>query len=144
MHGFDICTDPMMLQARRSLAQFWPHTWDTFHWATFSSPLRLLKVLAMVVVILLVEVNGFFLKYLLWVPPLNPLITYRLILLFLMAVPAVREYYIFLENDEVRCPATRETWHGMTCHWCMQPSCIRIPGDHNEHARVLAEDSGVV
>lgn len=55
----------------------------------------------MVAVVLLTEVNGFFLKYLLWIPPLNPLITYRLCLLFLMAVPAIREYYIFIETDQV-------------------------------------------
>ena len=38
------------------------------------------------------QVNAFFLKYILWVPPLNPLNTYRLVLLFALAVPAVREW----------------------------------------------------
>ena len=89
------------MQARRSLAQFWPHSWDQFHWAMFQSPKRLLQCLALVAIFLVIEVNAFFLKYVLWVPPLNPLNTYRLILLFLMGIPAVREYYLFLENDEV-------------------------------------------
>lgn len=90
-----------LVQAKRSIAQFWPHSWDRFHWALYKSPKRLLQCLVLVAVFLLVEVNAFFLKYVLWVPPLNPLNTYRLILLFLMGIPAVREYYIFIETDEV-------------------------------------------
>ena len=34
--------------------------------------------------------NAFFLKYVLWLPPLNPLNTYRLMLLFLLALPATK------------------------------------------------------
>lgn len=34
--------------------------------------------------------NAFFLKYILWLPPLNPLNTYRLALLFLLALPATK------------------------------------------------------
>ena len=64
--------------------------------------MRLLQSLALVAVFLLVEVNAFVLKYVLWVPPLNPLNTYRLCLFFLLGIPAVREYYIFIENNEVR------------------------------------------
>ena len=93
------------MQAQRSLAQFWPYSWDRFHWAMFSSPVRLLQCIGLVAVFLLVEVNAFFLKYILWVPPLNPLNTYRLVLFFLMGIPAVREYYIFIENDEVCRPS---------------------------------------
>ena len=63
--------------------------------------MRLLQSLALVAVFLLVEVNAFVLKYVLWVPPLNPLNTYRLCLFFLLGIPAVREYYIFIENNEV-------------------------------------------
>ena len=44
--------------------------------------------------------NAFFLKYVLWIPPLNPLNTYRLILLFLGALPATKEYYEFIESEE--------------------------------------------
>jgi len=94
-----------MLQARRSLAQFWPHSWDHFHWAMVRSPKRLLQSLGLVAVFLLVEVNAFFLKYVLWIPALNPLNTYRLCLWFLLGIPAAREYYIFIENGEVKPPA---------------------------------------
>lgn len=46
------------------------------------------------------QVNAFFLKFILWVPPLNPLNTYRLVLFFALALPAVREWYVFIESDE--------------------------------------------
>lgn len=89
------------LQAKRSLAQFWPYSWDKFEWNIVSSPKRLMQSLGLVAVFLLVEVNAFFLKYILWIPPLNPLNTYRLILWFLLGVPAVREYYYFIDSEEV-------------------------------------------
>ena len=44
--------------------------------------------------------NAFFLKYVLWVPPLNPLNTYRLLLLAMLALPATKEYYIFIDSKE--------------------------------------------
>lgn len=44
--------------------------------------------------------NAFFLKYVLWIPPLNPLNTYRLVLLFMAALPAMKEYYTFIESEE--------------------------------------------
>lgn len=53
----------------------------------------------MVALILLFDLNVFFLKYALWVPPRNPLNTYRLVLWFLCALPAVREYYEYLQGN---------------------------------------------
>lgn len=41
-------------------------------------------------IILLFEVNHFFLKFVLWVPPSNPLNTYRLIILALFALPGIK------------------------------------------------------
>ena len=43
-----------------------------------------------VVIILLFELNHFFLKTVLWVPPINPLNTYRLTILFLLALPGIK------------------------------------------------------
>ena len=43
---------------------------------------------------------AFFLKYLLWIPTLNPLNTYRLILWFFLAAPAIREYYEWISNPK--------------------------------------------
>jgi phosphatidylserine synthase 2 len=37
-----------------------------------------------------VQVNAFFLKYILWIPPTNPLNTLRLLILFLAALPTAK------------------------------------------------------
>lgn len=62
-----------------------------------AGPVRCLQALLVVVAFLVVEVNVFFLKYALWVPPTNPLNTARLVLWLLVGAPAVREYYEFIE-----------------------------------------------
>ena len=38
----------------------------------------------------LLQVNAFFLKYILWIPPTNPLNTLRLLILFLAALPTAK------------------------------------------------------
>ena len=80
----------LVAKARRGLLQFTPHTFDDFQWNVFSSPKRCLQCFFPVVCILLFEVNHFFLKYELWVPPRNPLNTIRLSILFLMALPGIK------------------------------------------------------
>ncbi|CAD7702558.1 unnamed protein product [Ostreobium quekettii] len=85
-------------KAKRSFLQFLPHSWDNFDWGMYSGPTRCIAVFAMVAVLLAVEVQAFFLKYILWVPPRNLLNTYRLLIWFAVGLPAVREYYEFLEG----------------------------------------------
>lgn len=80
----------LFAKARRGIMQFTPHSLDAFQWQVFSSPKRCLQCFFPVVIILLFEVNHFFLKFELWVPPRNPLNTIRLSILFLMAVPGMK------------------------------------------------------
>lgn len=85
---------------KRSMSQFTPATWDRDQWDMFSAPLRFLQVLLLIIGCLVVELNAFFLKFCLWIPPPNPLNLYRLIVWWLIANPAVREYNQFLQNRE--------------------------------------------
>lgn len=85
-------------KVRRSLGQFTPAYWDKDEWNPLQGPLRFVQVLTLIVIILTVEVNAFFLKFCLWIPPLNPLNTYRLIIWWLIANPAIREYNTFLQT----------------------------------------------
>jgi phosphatidylserine synthase 2 len=48
------------------------------------------------------ELNCFYLKYLLWVPPEHLLNTYRLILLFLFALPGAREVYQYISDPNCK------------------------------------------
>ena len=89
----------LFAKARRGRMQFTPHSMDIFQWTWFRSPKRFLQCFFPAVIILLFEVNHFFLKFELWVPPINPLNTIRLFILFLIAVPGIREYYKFIDSD---------------------------------------------
>jgi phosphatidylserine synthase 2 len=55
------------------------------------------------------EITLFFLKYELWIPPTNPIITVRLLILCLLAAPAVREYYEYISNENCKKIGTN-TW----------------------------------
>ncbi|KAI5066816.1 hypothetical protein GOP47_0017344 [Adiantum capillus-veneris] len=85
-------------KVKRSLSQFTPAYWDKDEWELLSGPLRFVQVLGLVIIILTVELNAFFLKYCLWVPPSNPLNTYRLVVWWLIANPAIREYNAYLQD----------------------------------------------
>lgn len=91
----------LLAKAQRGLMQFTPYSLDNFQWGMFSSPKRCLQCFFPAGIILLFEVNHFFLKYELWVPPRNPLNTIRLSILFLIAIPGIREYYEFIESDSI-------------------------------------------
>jgi len=80
-------------KARRGFMQFTPYSLDAFQWQVFSSPKRCIQCFFPVLIILLFEVNHFFLKFELWVPPRNPLNTIRLSILFLMAVPGMKVWH---------------------------------------------------
>ena len=88
-------------KAKRSLMQFLPYSWDRFEWRVFSSPVRFIECLVPVLIFLLFELHAFFLKFVLWIPPLNPLNTIRLLILLGMGLPATREYYNFIESENL-------------------------------------------
>ena len=80
----------LVAKARRGLMQFTPYSYQDYRWKLFSSPKRCLQCLFPAGIILLFEVNHFFLKYELWVPPRNPLNVIRLSLLLLLALPGIK------------------------------------------------------
>lgn len=88
----------ILAKVKRSLGQFTPAYWDKDEWQPFSGPLRFVQVLELVIVILTAELNGFFLKFCLWAPPSNPLNTYRLLIWWIIANPAIREYNAYLQD----------------------------------------------
>jgi phosphatidylserine synthase 2 len=79
------------------MQQFTPHTLEIWNWAAFSSPLRFTQTMLLVVIIMAFELNAFFIKTLLWLPPTNFLVIGRLIFVGVLALPGVKEYYTWLE-----------------------------------------------
>ncbi|KAL6848631.1 hypothetical protein ACP4OV_021214 [Aristida adscensionis] len=90
----------IMGKVKRSLSQFTPAQWDKDQWHPFMGPLRFIQVLFLCFVFMTVELNTFFLKFCLWIPPRNPLVVYRLILWWLIAIPTIREYNSYLQDSK--------------------------------------------
>ncbi|CAL9114144.1 unnamed protein product [Musa textilis] len=85
-------------KVKRTLGQFTPARWDKDEWRPLLGPWRFIQVLFLCVVFMTVELNTFFLKFCLWIPPRNPLVIYRLILWWLIAIPTIREYNTYLQD----------------------------------------------
>lgn len=88
----------LRFQVKRTLGQFTPARWDKDEWHPFLGPFRFIQVLSLCIIFLTVELNTFFLKFCLWVPPRNPIIVYRLVLWWLIAIPTIREYNSYLQD----------------------------------------------
>lgn len=85
-------------RVKRTLGQFTPARWDKDEWRPLLGPWRFVQVVSLCIVFLTVELNTFFLKFCLWIPPRNPVIIYRLILWWLIAIPTIREYNSYLQD----------------------------------------------
>ncbi|KAI8074767.1 phosphatidyl serine synthase-domain-containing protein [Gongronella butleri] len=85
-------------KAKRAVQQFTPYDWTRFEWKPSSSPKNYFGMVALMLVFLQCELNCFYLKYMLWVPPEHPLNTYRLILVFFFALPGARDVYQYLSD----------------------------------------------
>ncbi|KAL6042073.1 PSS-domain-containing protein [Balamuthia mandrillaris] len=82
--------------------QFSPIEWTHNEWDIFSSFGRFFSVLFLIIVTETIELSGFFLKYILWVPPEHHLNIIRLLIWWLLAIPALREAYAYLTEDKCR------------------------------------------
>jgi len=87
---------------KRIFSQFMPQRWTKFEWDFLSSPRRFLGTIIFVCWGSLIELNCFFLKFVLWHPPPHFLVINRLFLWFLICLPATREYYEFVNNPECK------------------------------------------
>ena len=74
---------------------------EPFDWDVLSSGKRFFAVCLLIALIEVVELNAFFLKFVLWIPPPHYLNILRLILWFLMGMPALRECYQFATDPYV-------------------------------------------
>ncbi|RUS23347.1 phosphatidyl serine synthase-domain-containing protein [Endogone sp. FLAS-F59071] len=85
-------------KAKRAVQQFTPYDWTKFEWGMTKSFQNYVAVILLLIIFLQVELNAFYLKYLLWLPPEHYLNIYRLCAMFLFALPATREVYQFLTD----------------------------------------------
>ncbi|XP_002128264.2 phosphatidylserine synthase 2 [Ciona intestinalis] len=78
---------------RRVVNQFSPYSWVQFKWRPTENLFRWIFVSLVAFMFLLAELNTFYLKFVLWVPPDNPMVTFRLILYLFWGAVAIRESY---------------------------------------------------
>ena len=71
---------------------------EEYHWEVLRDWKRLVYVLMLIITVSITELNAFFLKYVLYIPPPNPLNVIRLLIVWGMGLPAVRELYYFVTD----------------------------------------------
>jgi phosphatidylserine synthase 2 len=104
---------------KRAVQQFTPYSWTKFDWAAtknfkhFLVTLLLITIVSSVSIIIKIlikiiqqslqaELNAFYLKYLLWLPPKNIMNPMRLVLMFLNSTAAIRELYQYLTDKQCK------------------------------------------
>ncbi|XP_052801197.1 phosphatidylserine synthase 2-like [Mya arenaria] len=95
--------------AKRVALQFTPYSWTDFEWRPTSSLIRWCATLAIFFIFLLAELNTFFLKFVLWIPPDNYLNLTRLVFLLFMGSCALREGFQYLDDPTCK-KFGRQAW----------------------------------
>ncbi|XP_071509652.1 phosphatidylserine synthase 2-like [Diadema antillarum] len=83
---------------KRMMLQFTPYSWTRFEWRPTENLKRWIAVLVIVTMWLVSELNTFYLKTCLWIPPPHFIVWSRLILLIPVGSVAVREVYQYIED----------------------------------------------
>ncbi|CAG0920925.1 unnamed protein product [Notodromas monacha] len=94
---------------KRIIAQFGPHSWIDFEWKPTTSLGRWFFMLNIIMLFSLGELNSFYLKYVLWIPPDNRLNAMRLVFMLLWGAVAIRETFQYLDDPECQ-KFGRQSW----------------------------------
>ena len=89
-------------KAKRLIRQFLPFSWTKYEWDMFASYKRFFCVNMVPIAASIIELNAFFLKYVLWIPPTNNLNIYRLCLIFMLSIPTSREFYQYVTDPQTK------------------------------------------
>jgi len=71
---------------------------ESYNWEVLTSFKRMAACLALMAVVSMAELNAFFLKFVLWIPPPHPINVARLFLWWGVGIPGVREYYQWISD----------------------------------------------
>jgi phosphatidylserine synthase 1 len=91
----------LVAKVQRVVLQFTPESWTKVEWESFSTAKRYFQVQLLLVFCLISELNIFMLKLNLFVPTEHNWIVYRLILIVLIAMPSIRQYYLYCVDPRV-------------------------------------------
>ncbi|KAF9115886.1 hypothetical protein BGX27_005952 [Mortierella sp. AM989] len=87
---------------KRTMAQFTPKSWTKFEWNSTKSFKSYAAVIFILTMLLICELNAFYLKSLLWIPPAHPINITRIFSYFMFGIPGVREAYQYLHDPNCK------------------------------------------
>jgi phosphatidylserine synthase 2 len=82
--------------------QLRPQSFTRYEWRVVQGPTHLLAVVCLILMMETLELNAFFLKFVLYIPPASPYNVYRLVFWFALSLPATREYYAYAADASVK------------------------------------------
>jgi len=113
---------------KRIIAQFSPHGWIEFQWNPLSSFERWIAILCITGAFLVTELNTFYLKFALWVPPEHFINPVRLFFILLWGAVGLRETFQLLDDPE--CDKLgRQSWVLLTIVATEFLICIKFGWD---------------
>ncbi|CAN0424427.1 unnamed protein product [Lampetra fluviatilis] len=95
---------------KRMAFQFTPYSWVRFEWKPASSLQRWLAVCGLIFMFLLAELNTFYLKFVMWMPPEHYLVLLRLIFFVNVGGVAMREVYDFMDDPRFNKKLGQQAW----------------------------------
>uniref|UniRef100_A0A673WX63 Phosphatidylserine synthase n=1 Tax=Salmo trutta TaxID=8032 RepID=A0A673WX63_SALTR len=95
---------------KRMAFQFTPYSWVKFEWKPASNLRRWLAVLGIIFMFLLAELNTFYLKFVLWMPPEHYLVLLRLVFFVNVGGVAMREIYDFMDDPKFYRKLGQQAW----------------------------------
>lgn len=95
---------------KRIAFQFTPYSWVKFEWKPASNLRRWLAVLGIIFMFLLAELNTFYLKFVLWMPPEHYLVLLRLVFFVNVGGVAMREIYDFMDDPKFHRKLGQQAW----------------------------------
>lgn len=101
-------------KVKRALLQFSPESWQHLEWEGTHSIKRWLGAIFVILMLQCIELSGFLLKTTFWLPIECDLNLYRLFVMALCCAPAVKQFYIYLVDDE-RKTMGAHCWMCLTC-----------------------------
>lgn len=91
---------PTSAKLKRLALQFTPESWIRVDWGAATTIKRFFAIQLLIVVLQIEELNHFFMKHILWVPPKSWLNVIRLVVVTFLGMPAVRQFYIYVTDPK--------------------------------------------
>ena len=91
----------LVAKVKRSALQFTPESWTKVEWESTGTIKRYFQVQVLLILCLIMELNAFLLKLNLFIPTEHPWNLYRMLLVVAIALPSIRQYYLYCVDSRV-------------------------------------------